>query len=351
MKHFSERLKAARKMNGYSLQDLSDTIKNELTKQDLSRLENGETEPDSRILSLLSRALKVTSDYFFRESSVSLKEIRFRKLKKLPVKEQEKVTAQTIDFLERYVELEEVLGISQKLKFVPRSYKIMSASDVDTAAEQLREQWNLGNDPLPNIQEMLEENNIKVFSVDVDRSFSGMSTFIDEEIAVVVLNRNKEIPLVRQRFTALHELAHLYLDLQNFDDKECEKMCDLFAGAMLLPKLKIFEYLGTKRTQILSKELWMIAEQYGISLAATMYRALTLGIVSASYHKFFMIKYNQYNTKLQEFKVYDRKEHSERFLQLLLRAVAEEIISTTKAATLNNQKLGEFREYLDNVAK
>jgi Zn-dependent peptidase ImmA (M78 family)/DNA-binding XRE family transcriptional regulator len=351
MKHFSERLRAARKMNGLSLQDLSDAIQNKLSKQALNRLESGDSIPDSETISLLNKALNVTTDYFFRETTVALDDIRFRKLKKLPVKEQEQVTGQTVEFLERYLELEDLLGINNTIKFIPKSYKVKNSGDVESAAKQIRIDWNLGEDPLPNIVEMLEENNIKVYKLEVDKSFSGMSTVIGDKIAVIVLNRNKEIPIVRQRFTALHELAHLYMDLSVFDDKQCEKMCDLFAGAMLLPGNKLKQHLGEKRNQIIMKELYMIAAQYGISLSAIMYRALNLEIISASYFKFFMIKYNQYNTKEKEFGVYTGKENSERFLQLLMRAVAEEIISTSKAAALNRQKLGDFREILDTAVK
>lgn len=351
MKHFSERLKAARKMNGFSLQDLSDKINNRLNKQAVNRLETGEAKPDSETISLLSKALHVTMDYFFRESSVALDDVRFRKLKKLPVKEQEKVIGKTIEYLERYLELEDLLGIENTLKFKPKSVKIKDAADVEIEAENLRKKWKLGEDPLYNIVEMLEENNIKVFQVNVDRSFSGMSTVIKDKVAVIVLNESPEIPVARKRFTALHELAHLYLDLSSFDEKESERMCDIFASAMLLPANKLREYLGNKRSQVIMKELYIIGEQYGITMSAIMYKAFNLGIISASYHKFFMIKYNQYKTKEKEFEVYNGKEKSERFLQLLIKAVAEEIISTTKAAALNNQKLGDFREILDNSAR
>jgi len=351
MKYFSERLKAARKMNGFSLQDLSDKINNRLNKQALNRLENGEVEPDSATISLLCKALQVNMDYFFREVSVALDDVRFRKLKKLPVKEQEKVIGKTIEYLERYLELEDMLGIENTLKFKPKSVKIKDATDVETEAENLRQKWKLGEDPLYNIVEMLEENNIKIFQVNVDRSFSGMSTVIKDKIAVIVLNESPDIPVTRKRFTAMHELAHLYLDLSAFEEKECEKMCDIFASAMLLPANKLKEYLGNKRSQVIMKELFMIAEQYGITTSAIMYKAFHLGIITASYHKFFMIKYNKYKVKEKEFEVYKGKEKSERFLQLLIRAVAEEIISTTKAAALNNQKLGDFREILDNSVK
>jgi len=338
-------------MNGFSLQDLSDELKNSLNKQSLQRLETGEAQPDSETISLLCKALKVTTDYFFRESTVSLEDLTFRKLKKLLVKEQEKVKAQTVDFLERYLELEDMLGLDSEIKFPPKAFKVKGAEDVQKAANKLREQWKLGLDPLPNIVEMLEQNNIKVQLTTADKAFSGMSTIIKDKIGVIVLNTNEEIPIVRRRFSALHELAHLYLDLSSFDEKQSEKMCDVFAASMLLPPAKLRDFLGEKRTNVVMKELSIIAGQYGISMAAIIYHSFANGIISASYHKFFMIKYNQYRTKEKEFKVYEGKENSERFLQLLIRAVAEEIISTTKAATLNNQKLGDFRQILDSAIK
>ena len=60
-----------------------------------------------------------------------------------------------------------------------------------------------------------------------------------------------------------------------------------------------------------------------------------------------MISYNKIY-KSAENEGYEGKEDSQRFMQLLLRAVAQDVITTTKAAALNNQKLGDFRkDYLD----
>lgn len=347
MKYFSERMKAARKMKGYSLQDLSDKLSISLSKQALSRLETGESNPDSKTISILSKALNVGPDYFFREQSVSLEGINFRKLKSLPAKEVEKITALTVDFLERYLELEDILSIENPLSFSIKAKFVSNEVEVEQAAKELRDQWNLGTDPLPNIIEMLEENGIKVFTIKADSSFSGMSTSVQNKIPVIVLNISDKIPLTRIRFTALHELAHLYLSLDHLEEKVYEKFCDVFAGAFLLPSNKLEEILGSKRTKILLNELMMISGQFGISMTAIMYRAYSLKIITPSYHKFFMIQYNKFNTKEKEYKIYNGTEKSDRFLQLLFRSVAEEVISTTKAAILNNQKLGDFREILD----
>lgn len=352
MKYFSDRLKNARKMNGLSLQDLSDRLNSSLSKQDLNRLELGTSEPDSEVLSLLSRELDVSLDYFFRENSVELEHVEFRKLQKLPVKEQEKVKSRTVEFLERYFEIENLLGLNNELPFKPKKFKVSNQEDIEVAASEMRGKiLKIGIDPISNIFELLEENNIKVFPTNEDTSFSGMSTIINKKIGVIVFNDNSELPIVRKRFTLLHELAHLYLDLEGIEEKKSERLCDAFACAMLLPGDKIKEYFGGKRIKVFTNELKIIKQRYGISLSAIMYRAKAFDLVSDHYLKFFMINYNKYY-KSQEKDGYEGKEESTRFIQLLIRAVAQEIITSSKAASLNNQVLGDFREqYLDNPVK
>ncbi len=334
-------------MSGLSLQDLSDKLNGALSKQALNRLETGEQSPDSEILSQLCQHLGRTLDYFFKDSSVVLDQIEFRKLKKLPVKEQERVKSTTTEYLERYLELESLLGIVDKPPFKFRAYPINDPTDIRNAVAKIRELLKIGNDPIYNCVELLEENNIKVFSVLADASFSGMSTIIKNEVGVIVYNDNPDIPLVRKRFTVLHELAHLYLKLGGFEEKQGEKLCDAFAGSMLLPDEKLKEYFGGKRTTVYTQELQFIKKNHGISLPAIMYRAKDLGLISESYMKYFMIRYNQ-NLKKYENAGYQGQEESTRFMQLLIRAIAQEVISTTKAAALQNMSLGDFRaKFLD----
>lgn len=349
MNYFANRLKSARKVKGFSLQDLADALDNKWNKQYINRLELGEAKTDNEILLALCSALNVTLDYFYKEVQIEFKDISFRKLKKLPIKEQEKVIYQTMEVLERYIELENHLGIDQKTKFDIRGIKITCAEDVEYAAEKFRDDLGIGQDAVYKVVELLESLNIKVLQEKFDPDFSGMSTDINKETMVIVLNDHEDIPIVRKRFTALHELAHLYLDLSFFDEKMEEKMCDKFASAVLLPANKLKEYFGEKRTQILLKELQLLASDYGISMKAILYRCMDLGIVTPSYHKYYMINYNKWDTKSKEFQVFTVEEKSNRFLQLLMKAVAEEVITLSKAAALNNQKLGDFRDLIDNL--
>jgi len=77
-----------------------------------------------------------------------------------------------------------------------------------------------------------------------------------------------------------------------------------------------------------------------------MARAKGLGIISSDQYIKFRIWVNKNENHKKEigFGEYKGVEHSSRFKQLLYRAAAEEIISMSKAASLGNMKLAEFRD-------
>lgn len=81
-----------------------------------------------------------------------------------------------------------------------------------------------------------------------------------------------------------------------------------------------------------------------ISMQALVYRAKNLGLISENYLKQFYMVFNQLGFRVTEPVDYEGMEHSNRFSQLLFRALAEEFISISKAAALKNQKLAEFRK-------
>jgi len=342
MINFGDRLKNARKMKGLSLQDLSDRMQNTVSKQDLSRFENGDLEPDSKNLESICSALDVTLDYFFRNISVSLENIEFRKLKRLSVKEGEKIKSCTSEYLERYFELESIMGIDNTFPFPQKSYKINSSQDIENAAQNIRNYLHCGNDPIFNLVGLLEDYHIKVIWINAPYSFSGLSTIINNKVGIIVLNSNDEIPVVRKRFTALHELGHLVLDLSNHEEKASEKFCDSFASAILLPGEKLKEAFGGWRDKVYPQELKMIKQSYGISLPAIMQRAFALDLISASHLKYFSIRYNQYYRTQEPFG-YNGRERSDRFMQLIIRGIAQGIISSSKGAAFNNQSLSQFR--------
>lgn len=336
-----ERIVSARKMAGLSLQDLADRLQAGITKQALNKYEHGKAKPSGEVLTQIAHALNVPVDYFYREVKVELTDIDFRKHARLPRKDIERVKAECCDFLERYLELEDLLGIQSSFENPVKNNRIKTIDDIERAATDLRQSWGLGTSPLPGIVELFEEKKIKVMYVDAEKTFSGMSTWV-KGIPVIVLNKN--FPPQRSRFTALHELAHLILDLSAFDEKEEEKMCHKFAGAMLLPKGPFLEIFGEKRSSVTEQELKIIDEQYGVSVQAIMARANSLKVISATAYRNFHTWLNKTGRRNEEFADYHCQEQPQRFMRLIYKAVSENVISMSKAAALANMKLADFRE-------
>lgn len=342
---FADRFRSARVLNGMSLQDLADKLNNKITRQALHKYEKGEVVPDSEMINHLCDALNVRPDFFFREHKVELGDIEFRKLKSLPAKEEYRIIEEVKDKLSRYLELEGILNIqTQFVNPLGDIGEIHSFEQVETAANKLREKWKLGKDPIFNSIELLEDNHIKVVEVKGGDRFDGMQTWVNEKFPVIAINIEKVKSSDRIRFTILHELCHLLLKLKHLSEKQKEKFCHQFAAAMLLPAETAYKELGKKRNKMMIQELGALKKQYGISIQAIVMRAKDLSILSDSYCKQFFFMMNQMGWKVNEPVEYIGVEKSNRFEQLLFRALGEDLISMSKAAALNNQSLAEFRE-------
>jgi len=345
-KLFAIRFKSARLLNGFSLQDLANKLNSKVSRQALHRYEKGEVVPDSEMIGLLSEAMNIRPDYFFRDTQVELGAIEYRKLKRMPTKEEHKVIEQTREYLSRYLELEEILGLENKFINPLASFEtIVEYEQVNRAANLLRAKWEMGKDPIFNVVELLEDKHVKVVKIDADLSFDGMQTWVNGNIPVIAYNINIEEKPDRIRFTLLHELAHLLLKFDDsLTDHQIETLCHQFSGAMLFPDDTILEELGANRKRLSIQELGSIKKQYGISMQAIVMRALVCNIVNENYTKQFFNMLKQMGWKVDEPIAYDGVEGSNRFDQLLYRALAEEQISMSKAAALKNQKLADFRQ-------
>jgi len=341
---FAERFKSARMMKGFSLQELADALDNKLSRQALHRYEKGDVIPDTEKINQLSKALNVSPDYFSRITKVELGEIEYRKLNNMPQKEASIIKEKTKEYLSRYLELEEILGISNKFENPLLDFGLVTNYEqVNKAADLLRKKWNLGNGAIFNVVEILEDKNIKVVKLDVDEDFDGLQTFVNGTIPVVAYNLKKATKPDRIRFTLLHELGHLLLTFGDINLKQKETLCFQFAGAMLLPEATIKLELGAHRNKLSWLELGNIKKQYGISMQAIVMRAKECGIINENYTKQFFFFIKQMNWNIDEPVDYQGAEEGNRFEQLLFRALIEDQISMSKAAALSNQSMAEFK--------
>ncbi len=206
---------------------------------------------------------------------------------------------------------------------------------------QIREKWNLGIGPIPNLIELLEDKGFKIFEADAGHRFDGLSGFV-ENMVVPVVSVCKNSDPVRKRFTVAHETGHLLLDFSDANEDQPERLCHAFAGALLLPRKIVLEELGQSRKKVAEWELKKLKGIYGISMQAIMARAFRLGIISESPWRQFNIYVNKHGWRKSEPGNCEGREEANRFKRLVPYAAAEQIVSFGKAAELLDQPLAEF---------
>ena len=340
---FSIRLHRARKAAGLSLRDLGELVG--VSHAAIKKYEDGVAMPSSDILIRLSRALKVRTEYFFRPEPVALEGIEYRKRSSLPKKRLDAITHEVIDQIERRIELENLFPQSPVKPFATvegLAASITSMDQIENVVELVREAWELGFDPIPDLIDVLETYGIRVFMIDADadNKFDGLAARVSGMPIVVV---GRHWPGDRQRFTLAHELGHLMLEGRLGSDLDEEMACNRFAGAFLFPRASVLQEMGGHRNAIELKELGLLKEEFGLSMAGILYRARDLGIISPAYR--------DEQAKLFRFKGWHLKEpgrdypaeKAHIFEQLVFHALAEEYIGESKAAELMNMSLAQFR--------
>ena len=336
---FANRLQSARRMAGLSLQGLADKLDNLVSKQSLNKYEQGVMKPDSEVLIALANSLNVSIDYFYSMPSVKVEfeSIDFRKYSsKLSKTEEASVIEKAKDCFERYFELEDILQLNEKYDYFTFDKEIKTAEDAEDAAKKLREEWNLGYDPIPDVVEMLEDKGYKVIDLLVNDAFDGMKATVgDKKIIVLKKSVNANDDVVRKRFTALHELAHHALTFsKDLKHAEEEKLCHVFACAVLYPEEMAKKELHKQRFHFYQKELEIIKERWGISFTAIFHRAHRLGILNDFILRKFHVGYKKrgYHVPNSEPGRYRSKEEPTRMERLVYLGLAKEVLTINEAA-------------------
>jgi len=349
------RLKLARNGTGLSLRALEGRIGKLVTAQAIGKYERDESMPSSNVLIALGKALDVSVDYLLGHSDVELDGIEFRKHKIALRRDQARVEAQVLHLLERYLEVEELLGLSSIEWSRPENspYQIDSLDQAESAAEHLRESWGFGTgDPIPHkLPELLEEKGIKVLSVKLGERVFGLTANVNrpmkDPIPVVVVNSANWGE--RQRFTLAHELGHLVLDVPGSLDEE--KASNRFAGAFLLPAEMLRSEIGAHRKSLSLGELFSLKDLFGVSAQAIAYRCFDLGIISNSLRQQLFRVFSERGWRSSPFKepgaIDPGREKSDRFDRLVLRALSEEAISESKAAELLETSVRNLNRLFD----
>jgi Zn-dependent peptidase ImmA (M78 family)/DNA-binding XRE family transcriptional regulator len=110
-----------------------------------------------------------------------------------------------------------------------------AAAEAEAAAMLLRQQWGIGQKPIPNSIHLAERHGVRVFALSEDCDSIDAFSCWQDGVPFVFLNTRKTAE--RSIFDLAHELGHLALHRHGTPQgQEAEAQADAFASAFLLPE-------------------------------------------------------------------------------------------------------------------
>jgi Zn-dependent peptidase ImmA (M78 family)/transcriptional regulator with XRE-family HTH domain len=305
--HKLREAREARGLNGTLLSDLVG-----VSRQSISKYENGDQTPSPDVLNALSQALQIPVDYFIspRKRTVDKKSpIFYRSMSAAKSRDRERAE-------QRYVWLQDIVAYLYRfIEFptvnipvfdVPSDPSKITNELIEDLALKLRRYWKLGLGPISNITWLLENNGIIVSSYSLESDSLDAFSQFQYDRPYLILGTDKH-SAARSRFNAAHELGHLILH-KNLSVKDIktaktlkliESQAHYFAGAFHLPEKSFADDFLMMNLDYfkLRKPKWKI------SIAAMLERAKNLGLVDGD--KYQLLRRYYVRNKWGKFEPFD----------------------------------------------
>jgi Zn-dependent peptidase ImmA (M78 family)/DNA-binding XRE family transcriptional regulator len=344
------RLATARARAGLSLRDLAGAMGSVVSAQAIGKYERGEMQPSPPVMRALGRALHVPESYLRGRSEVRLESVEFRKNRLTSRREEAAIRSRVLAVVERYLEIEELVGVAGERWAPPAGWpmSVRSPEEAEQAAARLRAAWRLGVDALPNVAEFLEGRGVKVITLVLPGSVSGLGCLARRRRGppVPVIAVNGSDTGERQRLTLAHELGHLVLEIA--EGAFAEKVAFRFGAAFLMPAEFLRAEVGGKRRAVSLAELLELKRVFGTSVQAIAYRLRDLGIIGESTYRRMFERFEQLGWLRPPYPEPHPmpKVEPQRFKRLCFRALAEGMISDTAAVRLMDMSAARLRRAL-----
>ncbi|MEQ8908127.1 MAG: XRE family transcriptional regulator [Vicingaceae bacterium] len=353
--NFSTKLATLRMKSNLSLEELGQRVG--VSKQSIHRYETNQKKPSTTTLLKLSNVFSVHPSEFFVAkdlTKIEINDINFREgsqIKELEF-ELEEIKNFCKDYLRRLIELQSLTEDDSKFKNPIKDLKISSRKDVEKAAKKLRTKWKLGNAPIYDVTDTIEGHGLSIIEIEAISKFHGLSGKVNDDFPFILINSSVN-DITRRRFTLLHELGHIVLSFaEKLDEDFIEKLCNHFAGAVLLVEDSIASELGRNRTMISLRELRRIKEKYGASIQAIIIRAKWTKVISDNIFNDWWQSYDEwYKTKgeSEDFGSYQSREKPYKLEKLIIRGINEQRITWGKAARIKNTKVDLLKRELNEL--
>lgn len=255
----------------------------------------------------------------FRSNSIALKTARAKLNERANwVQEVAALLAQHVDY--------PALNLPERTFLAPEE---ITDADIEAAAEECRQRWQLGLTPVQDLALAAESAGILVVREETDiATIEGLSSWSDVLGRPIVLLSADKANGFRSRFDLAHEIGHLVLHKHMEKPQESdrdrynlmEKQAHHFAGALLLPAETFADEV---RLPVNLDNLLILKQRWGASAAAMLMRLHRIGLITDEEKAIlFKRRYARWGAKAEPF---DDKWEPEK--PRLLRRTVELLIS------------------------
>ena len=287
-----KRIAAARERAGLTQAELAREV--ELTQSAVSRIESGERSVDSLELAAIAERLGVSVLDLLDDRPVPEQLVAFAgRIQTARSPGAVDVARQRVRDLVHFHGLLSDLGVPPEQgpprpPILPRSNSLAVEQGADLA-RQAREALDLGDQPLPDLVEVVE--NLLGVDVAIERLPEGVEglsiRFEDFALALV-----RAQPVAgRERFTLAHEVAHLlagdaqalYLDEDLFGHGTEEMRANAFAAHFLMPPDGLRKRIRDRAVD--GRVVCELQYAFGVSLDALLWHLRNLGLITQPQHE------------------------------------------------------------------
>ena len=358
-----KRIMAARRAAGFSISEAAQKLgfKN---YQTLSAIEKGARKINAHELITIARLYGRSLDYFL-ESDVAPDPVPL--WRKTAETDANRVQRRFLSFLEKYTNLEHLLGLKRKWKDIQKNYdrddfSVDGFERADKLGAEIHNFLDLGSRPSSNLLYVLENKlRFKILHIPLGDGVSGAS-IVDNTLGVGILINANDAPW-RRNFDLAHELFHV-ITWNVFSPEEIgngtkktrpEQYADIFASSLLLPEAHLLDTLKETITdnEVRIIDIIEVAKDFGVSTEAVLWRLVNLKILKKVQAQKVLDnpEFRDLDHNMRR-KLYNKDRPSKfpsRFISLACRCLMEGKISRGSFAEYLEIDRAEIDDYLEAV--
>ncbi|MBF0216108.1 MAG: ImmA/IrrE family metallo-endopeptidase [Candidatus Omnitrophica bacterium] len=333
-----------------------------ITRMAYHNIEKGIAEPRVSNLQKLADALGVKV-FDLARSVPKLSNVRFRALKWKTQKSKQKreeIKNETALWMRDFRDLEELLlnGKDNKACLDNQKYDLNSMSP-EKAADKARKCLGLkGDEVITDICGLVESAGIKLHFMNIGlENFFGFSVNDKELGAAIVVNSHESIPTERKIFTVAHELGHILMHPDSFNDDEeeikvQEDEANAFASYFLMPSIAFHKRLSEIKGLDSVDIILHIKRVFKVSYMTVIKRLIGERVATNDIYKTFCYRYKE--RKSFEFKGHKEPEPlapidciEDRLSRLVREAYEKELVSMSRAAEILGKSIVDMRDLVN----